>query len=124
MRQEAVFSFDLATQKTKECTKHSSKLVVYEKLNDNDLLRLSRLKLTQAHKQQHQQFLEYKIVNDLIYNEPTTLVSLFKDYLIMDDINEFFKRPYQFKESSERIPKLGYFYQQTSIVLPNYFALG
>ena len=35
-----------------------------------------------------------KIVNDLIYNENTHVVSIFKDYLILDDINEFLKRPY------------------------------
>jgi len=35
-----------------------------------------------------------KIVNDLIYNENTHIVSIFKDYLILDDINEFQKRSY------------------------------
>jgi hypothetical protein len=35
-----------------------------------------------------------KIVNDLIYNENTHIVSIFKDYLILDDINEFLKRSY------------------------------
>lgn len=35
-----------------------------------------------------------KVVNDLIYNENTHIVSIFKDYLILDDINEFLKRSY------------------------------
>jgi len=39
-------------------------------------------------------FYNLKIVNDLIYNENTHVVSIFKDYLILDDINEFLKRPY------------------------------
>ena len=39
-----------------------------------------------------------KTINDLVYNEPTHLVSVFKDYLIMDDINEFLKRPYTTEE--------------------------
>lgn len=39
-------------------------------------------------------FTNFKVVQDLIYNEPTKLVSQFKDYLIYDDINEFMKRPY------------------------------
>jgi len=39
-----------------------------------------------------------KTINDLVYNEPTHLVSVFKDYLIMDDINEFLKRPYTAEE--------------------------
>lgn len=40
------------------------------------------------------QYTNVKIVNDLIYNEQTHLVSVFKDYLINDDINEFLKRRY------------------------------
>jgi hypothetical protein len=35
-----------------------------------------------------------KVVNDLIYNEPTPIVAVFKDYLILDDVNEFLKRTY------------------------------
>jgi hypothetical protein len=35
-----------------------------------------------------------KIVNDIIYNEPNHVVSVFKDYLIYDDVSEFLKRTY------------------------------
>jgi len=35
----------------------------------------------------HELYINQKIVNDLIYNEQTKAVSLFKDYLILDDIN-------------------------------------
>ena len=35
-----------------------------------------------------------KIINDIIYNESTHIVSIFKDYLIYDDVSEFLKRPY------------------------------
>jgi hypothetical protein len=35
-----------------------------------------------------------KIINDIIYNEQTHIVSVFKDYLIYDDISEFLKRFY------------------------------
>lgn len=44
-------------------------------------------------------YLNLRVVNELIYNEPTRIVSVFKDYLIMDDINEFLKRSYQSWES-------------------------
>ena len=47
-----------------------------------------------------------KAVNDLVYNEPTHLVSVFKDFLILDDINEFLKRPYTHVEQRTRLPKL------------------
>jgi hypothetical protein len=87
-------------------------------------MRQNQIQLHHTYKNKHEEFLQYKIVNDLIYNEPTNLVSLFKDFLIMDDINEFLKRPYYGEESIERIPKLATFYNQTSIIVPNYFALG
>jgi len=35
-----------------------------------------------------------KIVNDIIYNENTHTVSVFKDYLIYDDVSEFLKWSY------------------------------
>ena len=64
------------------------------------------------------------MVNDLIYNEQTHLVSIFKDYLILDDINEFLKRFYQKKsESQVRLPKLCDFYNKYSQVFPNFVAL-
>lgn len=40
------------------------------------------------------EFYNIKIVNDIIYNEPTHMVAIFKDYLIYDDLSEFLKRYY------------------------------
>lgn len=40
-----------------------------------------------------------KIINDIIYNEQTNVVSVFKDYLIFDDISEFLKRFYMVAEA-------------------------
>lgn len=45
-----------------------------------------------------EKYQETKIVNDLVYNEPMHSVSVFKDYLILDDVNEFLKRPYTTEE--------------------------
>lgn len=42
----------------------------------------------------NEEYNDVKIVNDLIYNENSHVVSIFKDYLILDDINEFLKRIY------------------------------
>ncbi len=39
-------------------------------------------------------FYNVKIINDIIYNECTHIVSVFKDFLIYDDISEFLKRFY------------------------------
>lgn len=40
------------------------------------------------------EYYNIKVINDIIYNEPTHVVSVFKDYLIHDDISEFLKRTY------------------------------
>lgn len=69
------------------------------------------------------QYTNVKLVNDLIYNEQTHLVSIFKDYLINDDINEFLKRRYNVKEATSRLPKLCEFYEKYSQVFPNFIAL-
>ena len=72
----------------------------------------------------HKEFNNCKVVNDLIYNEVTHLVCIFKDYLILDDINEFLKRFYMTpSETKVRLPKLCDFYDKYSQVLPNYVAL-
>eukprot|EP01022_Parablepharisma_sp_SALTPOND_P023445 TRINITY_DN495_c0_g1_i2.p1 TRINITY_DN495_c0_g1~~TRINITY_DN495_c0_g1_i2.p1 ORF type:complete len:756 (+),score=40.76 TRINITY_DN495_c0_g1_i2:2154-4421(+) len=64
-----------------------------------------------------------KVINDIIYNENTHIVSVFKDYLIYDDISEFLKRYYAGFESDQRLPKIYHFYDKYSKVFPNYIAL-
>lgn len=64
-----------------------------------------------------------KVITDIIYNENTNLVSVFKDYLIFDDISEFLKRFYKRKESKDRLPKVIEFYDKYSKVFPNYICL-
>lgn len=70
-----------------------------------------------------EKYFEAKVINDLIYNEPMHIVSVFKDFLIMDDVNEFLKRPYVFNEQRARLSKLYEFYDQFSEVYPNYIGL-
>ena len=64
-----------------------------------------------------------KIVNDIIYNEATHIVSTFKDYLIYDDVSEFLKRSYTTTEAKARLPKIYEFYEKYSKVFPNYVVL-
>ena len=68
-------------------------------------------------------FYNVKIINDIIYNEPTHLVSVFKDYLIYDDVSEFLKRPYTLNETLSRLPKIFEFYEKYSKVFPNYIGI-
>ena len=59
--------------------------------------------------------LKYKhlglIMENLIFNKNSHLVSIFKDYMIWDYIEEFLKRFYNEFESSERVPKFASFYK-------------
>jgi hypothetical protein len=57
-----------------------------------------------------------KVVNDIIYNENTHLVAVFKDFLIYDDISEFLKRFYANHESSTRLPKVYDFITSTQSI--------
>lgn len=50
-------------------------------------------------------------------------MSVFKDYLIFDDISEFLKRFYNNQESEQRLPKMFEFYEKFSKVFPNYVIL-
>ena len=69
------------------------------------------------------EYYNVKIINDVIYNESTHIVSVFKDYLIYDDISEFQKRFYQRTESLQRLPKMFEFYDKYSKVFPNYVTI-
>lgn len=64
-----------------------------------------------------------KVINDIVYNENTHIVSVFKDYLVYDDISEFMKRFYAGFESATRLPKVYDFYEKYSKVFPNYVVL-
>eukprot|EP00826_Nyctotherus_ovalis_P044547 TRINITY_DN4814_c0_g1_i11.p1 TRINITY_DN4814_c0_g1~~TRINITY_DN4814_c0_g1_i11.p1 ORF type:complete len:627 (+),score=173.02 TRINITY_DN4814_c0_g1_i11:28-1881(+) len=68
-------------------------------------------------------FYNVKVINDIIYNDNTHIVSAFKDFLICDDIEEFLKRYYNSKETTTRLNKIFDFYDKYSKVFPNYVIL-
>ena len=51
------------------------------------------------------------IMNNLIFNKNTHEVTVFKDFMIWDYCEEFLKRFYLKKESSQRVPKFSIFYK-------------
>ena len=63
---------------------------------------------------------DVKMINDIIYNEKTHYVELFKEYLIYEDINEFLKRFYNTNEISIKLPKILLFYEKYSKIYANY----
>ncbi len=62
------------------------------------------------------------MINHIIYRRRKTIVSRFKDHLIMDDIGEYLKRFYKLNESDKRIPKISEYYQKYSLFSPVYIA--
>ena len=50
-------------------------------------------------------------MENLIFNKNTHEVTMFKDYMIWDYYDEFFKRFYSRKESRQRVPKFSSFYK-------------
>ena len=61
-----------------------------------------------------------KMINDIIYNEKTHYVELFKEFLIFEDLNEFLKRFYKLKEIHIKLPKILMFYDKYSRIYANY----
>jgi hypothetical protein len=51
------------------------------------------------------------VIDNLIYNKNCHMVSVFKDYMIIDYIDEFLKRIYKSNESVDRIPKIANYYK-------------
>ena len=60
------------------------------------------------------------IIDNIIYNDKTHIVSLFKDHLISDDKGDFLKRYYNKQEIDLRLPKFYEFYELYSKIFPNY----
>ena len=64
-----------------------------------------------------------RITSNIMYNEPRSMVSVFKDYLIFDDFSEYLKREYHYQEACERLPRIFEFYSKFSKVFASYVAM-
>ena len=63
------------------------------------------------------------MIDNIIFNEKTHLVSKFKELLLMNDRAEFLKRYYTLEESFVRLPKFFEFYDLYSKLFPNYTSI-
>lgn len=50
------------------------------------------------------------IVNQIIYNEPFSIVSVFKDYLLQDDVTEFLEGLHEMEQGKRKFRKAIDFY--------------
>ena len=63
------------------------------------------------------------VIDNIIFNEKSHIVSKFKDLLISYDFNDFLKRYYTKKESAVRLPKYFEYYNLYSKIFPNYTSI-
>ena len=110
-------SFDLNFKKNIFFDENSSeKPEPISKKKSKTYKELKKIALNQVHKRYGAKAkLKYTykglIMENLIFNKNTHLVSVFKDYMIWDYIEEFLKRFYKNEESEERVPKFASFYK-------------
>ena len=68
-------------------------------------------------------FYNIKTINEIICNESSHIVALFKDYLIYGDYSEFLQGSYSLGESRDILPKIYEYYESCSVIFPNYIIL-
>ena len=68
-------------------------------------------------------FYNAKMINDILYNEKTHYVEMFKEYLLYEDYNEFLRQYYHKTLVKIKLTKILNFYEKYSKIFPNYTAL-
>ncbi len=88
----------------------------------NKPLKLTQDILIQNYKKIHKDYNKI-IIERLMSNGRYHIVAIFKNYLIEDDLNEYLKRWYKLKESKPRLKYFFNYYNETSVIFPNYTPL-
>ncbi len=68
-------------------------------------------------------FYNLKAINNILYNEKTHYVEMFKEFLIYEDYNEFLKQLYTKTLLRKKLEKILLFYEKYSKIFPNYTIL-
>ena len=68
-------------------------------------------------------FYNEKVINDILFNEKTHYVEMFKEYLLYEDYNEFLRQYYGKPLLITKLQKILDFYEKYSKIFPNYTAL-
>ena len=86
-------------------------------IKDNYLFSVEYVVHKNLHKKYNYTQKKYNLlcINYLLSNASCHLVSIFKEKMIIDYIDEFLRRKYSFKESKERIPRFYLYYKHYSI---------
>ena len=69
--------------------------------------------------------IDYNIlkINNIMWNTKEHLVSKFKDYLIFDELSEFFITFFPIERSFKKLKELFNYYNESSFIFPNYTPL-
>ena len=92
-------------------------------ISRNKLQLFLNKKLTKKYVLNTNKLYNIKKINELIFNLPSHFTAIFKEYLIDDDDAEFIKKNYSFSEIYKHLPKIFYFYENFSIIFPNYISI-
>ena len=68
-------------------------------------------------------FYNTKVINEIICDDSSHIVALFKDYLLYGDYSEFIQCSYSLSESRDILPKIYEYYESCSVIYPNYIVL-
>ena len=68
-------------------------------------------------------FYNKKKVNELIFNDPSTYTATFKEYLLLEDENEFLRRFYKKSELPKKLTNIFNFYTKYYKIFPNYIII-
>ena len=68
-------------------------------------------------------FYNINIINQIICNDCSHMVAIFKDYLIYGDYSEFLQGTYPMEDSCDILPKIFDYYESCSVIFPNYIVL-
>ena len=95
------------------------------KSNSNTMKNLEKIIHDKLIKKYHtkENFYNIKIINEIINNENTRIVSKFKEILIKDDLNEFISNFFKKDKSISILKEIFNYYKIYSIVYPNYILL-
>ena len=113
-------NLNYAINNTIKCTRKkntSNKASKPQKSKKNKNNKYLYLAYNNLYKKYNYTFKRYNLlcINYLLSNKSCRLVSIFKEKMITDYIDEFLKRKYSIKESEERIPKFYLYYKHYSI---------
>jgi hypothetical protein len=68
-------------------------------------------------------FYNVKKINELIFDVTSKYTAKFKEYLLMEDENDFLRRFYNKKELKKKLKGILYFYEKYSKIFPNYIII-